>query len=35
MAWGIHAFDEQTENDNTVSDGLQDAFLWLWNYWRI
>ena len=26
MAWGIHAFDEQTENDNTISDGLQDAF---------
>ena len=26
MAWGIHAFDEQTGNDNTVSDGLQDAF---------
>lgn len=26
MAWGIHAFDEQTENDNTISDGLQDVF---------
>ena len=26
MAWGIHAFDEQTGNDNTISDGLQNTF---------
>ena len=26
MSWGIHVFDEQTENFNSISDIVQDTF---------